>query len=82
VSAAAELDFRQIAALCNGVLSRLNAVREEEAAAWSESLRGWLVTRRQDVTDAFLGKFPLSASAWRRAVSCRRKWRILPGAIR
>ncbi len=60
MEAAAALDLKQIATMGNGLLAGLNAVREEDPVAWSDSARGWLVTRHQDVMDGFLGKFPLS----------------------
>jgi cytochrome P450 len=56
----AELDFTKIGQLGNDILPRLNAIREAEPIAWSDSAKGWLVTRHQDVTDGFQGKFPLS----------------------
>lgn len=56
----AQLDLSKIGELGNGVLGRLNAIREEEPIAWSPSARGWLVTRHSDVMDGFLGKLPLS----------------------
>jgi pimeloyl-[acyl-carrier protein] synthase len=60
LQAAAALDFTKIAELGNGILPRLNAIREEEPIAWSDTANGWLVTRHQDVMDGFLGKVPLS----------------------
>jgi cytochrome P450 len=53
-------DLRRIAELGNGLLSALNTVREAAPVAWNDSVRGWLVTRHQDVMDGFQGKYPLS----------------------
>jgi pimeloyl-[acyl-carrier protein] synthase len=60
LQASAALDFTKIAELGNGILPRLNAIREEAPIEWSDTANGWLVTRHQDVMDGFLGKLPLS----------------------
>jgi pimeloyl-[acyl-carrier protein] synthase len=53
-------DLRRIAEMGNGVLAWLNAVRETGPIVWNDSVRGWLVTRHQDVVDGFQGRYPLS----------------------
>ena len=57
---ATDPDFKRIAEMGNGVLGHLNAIRESGPVIWNESVRGWLVTRHQDVIDGFSGKLPLS----------------------
>jgi cytochrome P450 len=60
MNATAKIDFSKITELGNGMLPLLNQVREQEGILWNDSLAGWLVTRHADVTDAFVGKLPLS----------------------
>ena len=59
-TAGANPDLRRIAEMGNGVLASLNAVRETGPVVWNDSVRGWLVTRHQDVIDGFQGRYPLS----------------------
>ncbi|HLY55795.1 MAG TPA: cytochrome P450, partial [Stellaceae bacterium] len=60
IAATVNADLSHLAQLGNGLLSQLNEIREADPIAWNDSVRGWLVTRHQDVTDGFQGKYPLS----------------------
>jgi cytochrome P450 len=48
------------AELGNDFLSLLDRMREFDPVYWNRKANCWMVTRHQDVTDAFNGKFPLT----------------------
>ena len=60
MSAQLNPDLRRIGEMGNAVLGHLNAIRESAPIVWNESVRGWLVTRHEDVMQGFSGKLPLS----------------------
>ena len=55
-----QIDFTKVAELGNDLLLQLNEMREAAPIIWSESARGWMVTRHADVLLGFSGRLPLS----------------------
>ena len=55
-----DIEFHRIAELGNGVLGQINAMREAGPVIWSRNSNAWIVTRHQDLVDAYSGRLPLS----------------------
>lgn len=55
-----DIEFHRIAELGNGVLGQINAMREAGPVIWSRNSNAWVVTRHQDLVDAYSGRLPLS----------------------
>jgi len=55
-----DVDFSRAGALGNGFLEELNQLRERDPVHWSDASGCWIITRHQDVMDAFQDKYPLS----------------------
>jgi cytochrome P450 len=55
-----DVDLMQTAALGDAILVELDRLRELDPIHWSESTRGWLVTRHADVMRGFSGELPWS----------------------
>jgi pimeloyl-[acyl-carrier protein] synthase len=57
-----DMDFGldEVAVLGNGLLERLDRLREAAPVYWSERNQVWMVAGHREVADAFGGKFPLS----------------------
>jgi len=57
-----DMDFGldEVAALGNGLLERLDRLREAAPIYWSERNQVWMVAAHKEVADAFGGKLPLS----------------------
>jgi len=55
-----DVDFSQAGALGNAFLDELNQLREMDPVHWSDASGCWIVTRHQDVLNAFQDKYPLS----------------------
>jgi pimeloyl-[acyl-carrier protein] synthase len=56
---AMDVDLSKTAELGEGLLERLNRLRETDPIHWSDASKAWLVLRNADVADGFAGKLPL-----------------------
>jgi pimeloyl-[acyl-carrier protein] synthase len=55
-----EIDLTQAGALGDRLFTELNKLRESDPIHWNEAAECWVVTRHQDIVDAFSGRLPLS----------------------
>ncbi len=55
-----EIDLTQAGALGDRLFTELNKLRESDPIHWHEAAECWVVTRHQDIVDAFSGRLPLS----------------------
>jgi pimeloyl-[acyl-carrier protein] synthase len=53
-------NFSQLSVLGRDLFAQLETVREAERVAWNDSVKGWLITRHEDVVAGFEAKVPLS----------------------
>jgi pimeloyl-[acyl-carrier protein] synthase len=61
LTAGLDFDLGDMDAIGDGLLHRLDAIRDSEPVFWSQINHGWFVTRYKDVADGFMaGKYPLS----------------------
>jgi pimeloyl-[acyl-carrier protein] synthase len=61
MSANLDFDLSTFAKLGNGLLPRLDALREADPIHWNEISRCWVVTDHNSVLEGFSGKLPLSS---------------------
>jgi pimeloyl-[acyl-carrier protein] synthase len=57
---ALDIDLSNLTMLGEGLVGRLNAIREATPVFWSEAQQGWFITRFADVAEGFGGRLPLS----------------------
>ena len=55
-----DLSFADFQRLGNGILPRLDAMRNHEGIYWSEANQCWIVTGHEEITEASSGDLPLS----------------------
>ena len=55
-----DLSFADFQKLGNGILPRLDEIRNYEGIYWSEANQGWIVTGHEELTKAASGDLPLS----------------------
>ncbi len=71
-----DVSFGDAAVLGDGLLDRLDAMREISPIYWSETNQCWVVTGHQEVVEGFRGDLPLSN------VRLHHCWRAVPEAQR
>ena len=59
-----KIDFNKVTELGNRLLTELDEVRESGPIIWAPSINGWVVTRHEDILQAFSGSFPLSVERY------------------